>query len=84
MKAIKIFGKFARCQGKLAIFKSNQRTSPQVPAGKTSFLSTVTLFAFFPELPFSLPPPCFLCLVDSDTVVENLFILDIHLNRSFE
>lgn len=27
MKAVKIFGKFPRCRGKLAIFKSNQTTS---------------------------------------------------------
>lgn len=71
MKAVKIFGKFPRCRGKLAIFKSNQTTSfasflregERVSFPLFSF-SPSFLFAFFPQLPFSLPSsfPSSLCL----------------------
>lgn len=81
MKAIKIFGKFARCRGKLAIFKSNQRTSPQVSRGENEFPFDCYTFCLLSRTALFT---CFLCLVDSDTAVENLFILGIHLNRSFE
>lgn len=62
MKAVKIFGKFPRCRGKLAIFKSNQSTSfprqgEPVSFPLFSFSSSFLncLFRFLPPSPsFSL------------------------------
>lgn len=58
MKAVKIFGKFPRCRGKLAIFKSNQSTEfasfslsplppPPPPRGRNEF--PLPLFSFSPS-----------------------------------